>query len=165
MTRQSGAAMSVLLIGTLVLATLVGCQGPKTDPRLELIPQKVKFGRTVEVVPGSLSGSGHAQAWQGCMEGRYFYDYRITAGVNAGDAWICCVPVNELLRDSFGCGMSANIASYGTANDRKVQTCLLLDAVSTTLRYIPACIPASLTAPGTGEQPLTPTGPNAPGER
>jgi hypothetical protein len=81
----------------------------------------------------------------------------MSSGVNAGDAWLCCVPIDELLRDSFRCG-GISLQIFGSAADQKVRFCSLLvnkppeggraDAPETKeVQYIPACIPSPVRAP------------------
>lgn len=92
---------------------------------------------------------GTAQANQNCLSGRYIHRYQVSSGVHAGDVWLCCIPINELLRDSFRCGGRQVPSHFGNAADQKIQTCSLLNPKSTSVEYIPACIPAPLKAPGT----------------
>jgi hypothetical protein len=106
---------------------------------------EVRLGAPLTIRPGSFASG--AQAWQGCLEGNYIYPYRISSGVHAGDVWLCCVPIDELLRETFQCGGLQRPSIFGSAADQKVQTCLLLNPVSAEPEFCPACIPAPLTAP------------------
>lgn len=106
---------------------------------------EVRLGERLATTPGRFAAG--AQAWQGCLDGNYFYPYRISSGRRAGDVWLCCVPIDELLRESFDCGGFSTFPYFGSAADQKVQTCSLVDPVSEEARFLPACIPAPLEAP------------------
>jgi hypothetical protein len=124
--------------------TSVDSGGKSRDARR--VAQIVHLGKPFTLVPVMIGAGPYA--CEACLEGNYIHNYRISAGQNAGDAWLCCVPIDALLGSAFnGCGASATGGYYGNAADTRVQTCLLLDSVSTTVRYIHACIPAPLSAP------------------
>jgi hypothetical protein len=106
--------------------------------------KELELGKPHSLRPEVIS-EGNAQACEACMEGRYYHQYTISDGVNAGNVWLCCVPINELARESFHCSCVLNLAYLGNELDRKVQFCLLIDALSTEPNYIPACIPAPLS--------------------
>ena len=116
--------------------------GSETEGRFAA---EVRLGGPLTIRPGSFASG--AQAWQGCLEGDYVYPYRISSGVHAGDVWLCCVPIDELLREGFQCGGLQRPPIFGSAADQKVQTCLLVNPVSDEPEFCPACIPAPLTAP------------------
>ncbi len=104
----------------------------------------VRLNGPASVKPNVIQ-TGSAQACESCMEGNYMYQYRIAEGTHAGDAYVCCVPIDVLARESFDCTYY-HLRWLGNSLDQKVQTCLVLDAVSTETRYIRVCIPAPLTS-------------------
>jgi hypothetical protein len=89
-----------------------------------------------------------ATAPEACLAGRYIHKYVISAGADKGDAWMCCVPIKELLRPSFTCGgLQQPRPGRGTANDQKVQTCSLRHPTSSTAATVRACKPAQTSTP------------------
>jgi hypothetical protein len=107
---------------------------------------EVRLGESLATMPGQFPAG--AVAWTGCLEGNYHHLYQISSGFRAGDVYLCCVPIDELLRQSFDCGsIFPRPWFFGSPADQKVQTCTLLDPVSEELRLIPACIPAPTEAP------------------
>ena len=140
-----------------MLVLLVGCDIPDdTVLTAEPIYQtEVRLGEPISIGAAPFRTGGFP-ANENCMSGNYVHNHTITSGLRAGEVWLCCVPVNELLRESFSCAAGALVIGpygYGNADDLKVQFCNLYDALSTELRYTPACIPAPLVAPGTGPDP------------
>jgi hypothetical protein len=105
--------------------------------------REVRLGKPLAMRPASTG----AQAWEGCLQGHYRHRYEISSGIYAGEVWLCCVPLDELLRDSFNCGGLQLPAVFGSEADQKVQACTLVDATSAEPRVVPACIRAPLTAP------------------
>jgi len=105
---------------------------------------EVRLGSPFVIRPGKLPRGTEGG---GCFEGNYLYPYRISSGVHAGDVWLCCVPIDELLRETFQCGGLQRPTFLGSAADQKVQTCSLVNPVSEEPEFIPVCIPAPLTAP------------------
>jgi hypothetical protein len=103
----------------------------------------VKLGTPALVIPGIMH-TGGAQACESCLAGNYYHPYKIEAGINAGNVYLCCVPIEELARESFDC--SCQLLPYlGTSLDQKVQTCLLIDPVSTVPHQIRVCIQAPIS--------------------
>jgi hypothetical protein len=126
--------------------------------------RELNLGRGLAISPAPLSEGGGARAWEGCLKGHYRHAYRMSSGVNAGAAYLCCVPIDELLRDSFSCGgiisggIGISMYTFGSEADQKVRFCSLLvnkppergraDAPETKdFQYIPACIPSPVRAP------------------
>jgi hypothetical protein len=130
---------AVALGAIVVLLGMFGCE--LREPRIERYRKEVRFDRPLVIRPGAAG----AQAAEGCMNGSYLHRYTITSGINAGEVWLCCVPIAELLRDSFRCGGIMPVY-LGTPADAKVQTCSLVNATSPTGGYIPACIQAPYEA-------------------
>ena len=114
------------------------------DEYTPMVPHPEQLGR-VHPEKKIEAGKPIGIAWEGCVDGRYIYNYTISAGINKGDAWLCCVPTNVLLEDSFRCGESVpvQIASLGTPSDQKVQSCLLLHPLAVAYTTIRACKPAA----------------------
>lgn len=108
----------------------------------------IELGQPLLVRPHRLpqaSGSGgHA-----CLQGRYTHVYRTDSGWHGQpEVWLCCVPIEELLSDSFDCAASPFPPLFsGGEGYLKVRFCTLLDPTSTVPRYIPVCVPAPLQAP------------------
>lgn len=82
------------------------------------------------------------------MRGEYSHVYETEHGWTGHEVWLCCVPVNELLRDSFHCSNAALLSalgdSLGDADYLKVRYCTLLHPTSPDPVAIPVCIPAPL---------------------
>jgi hypothetical protein len=143
--RHTSGTGGVILV---CLVMLAGCGGltDRTGGTERLYRESLRLGQPLRIglVPFRTGGF---PANEQCMEGNYTHPYRITSGLRAGDVWLCCVPVNELLRESFACAdgiLAISLYGYGSPEDLKVQYCSLYDAQSTELRYTPACIPAPL---------------------
>jgi hypothetical protein len=141
--QMTAINVQMLRLVLAVSAMTLFCSACQTAQRIPL--DEFRAGKPIVIAPAA---SG-AQANQNCLNGTYIYRYQISSGVHAGDVWLCCIPINELLRDSFRCGGSLLPVHLGSSADQKVQTCSLLNPISTQVEYIPACIPAPLKAPGT----------------
>ena len=126
----------------LLAACIAGCQ------REPVVREELQLNQPLRIA-GAPFRTGGFPANADCMKGSYRHAYEITSGPHAGDQWLCCIPLNELLRDSFSCADGALMLRpyVGNADDLKVQYCVLYDATSTEVRFTPACIPAPLVAP------------------
>jgi hypothetical protein len=125
-----------LCLVVVAVALIVSCSGYQTKQRISL--EEFRTEKSVAIA----SAASGAQANQNCLNSTYIYHYQISSGVNVGEVWLCCIPIDELLRDSFRCnGVDLPVRS-GSGADQKVQTCRLLNPTSTGLQYTVACIPA-----------------------
>ena len=90
-------------------------------------------------------GMGHVP----CLEGSYFHRYEHQRGSRNEEVWLCCVPIEELLKDSFKCQEERTIlpgnALIGGKDYQKVRSCYFMDPKSSKKKSIPACIPAPIT--------------------
>ncbi len=92
------------------------------------------------------------------MEGAYTHVYEMQSALYGSEVWLCCVPVDELLRESFWCAggleesegtliVPSVLGHLGSADDLKIRYCMLYDATAEEQVLIPACIEAPLEAP------------------
>ncbi|HEX3035272.1 MAG TPA: hypothetical protein VHT73_09080 [Thermodesulfobacteriota bacterium] len=137
----------IILIFACAAVILGGCGGLTAKPE-RIYQAELRLGNplSVGVVPFRTGGF---PSNENCMNGNYIYPYEIKSGFRTGEIWLCCIPINELLSNSFSCTDGVLIIgtyNYGSPDDLKVQYCALYDAQSTELRYTPACIPAPLKA-------------------
>ena len=132
----------------LVLALGAACR-PAASPPRELV-REIRLGGTLTLAERPFRVGGFP-ANEACVEGDYTHAYTITAGIRAGEVWLCCVPIAELLRENFSCADGATVPvglfNGGSADDLKVQYCALYDAQSTERVFTPACLPAPERAP------------------
>ena len=131
----------------LVLALGTACRPVEPPPR-ELV-REIRLGGTLTLAerPFRIGGFPSNEA---CVAGDYTHSYTITSGIRAGEVWLCCVPIAELLRESFSCADGVVLVGTfngGSADDLKVQYCALYDAESTERVFVPACLPAPERAP------------------
>jgi hypothetical protein len=108
---------------------------------------EVSLGQPLRVRPAAFRTGGFPSN-EKCMRGEYTYPHETQSGPRGREAWLCCVPPRELLRDSFSCAPSAAAGLLGgEPSYLKVRYCLLYDALSPTESLMPACIAAPLRAP------------------
>lgn len=109
--------------------------------------RQVKLDHPILVKPHTLpSAGGGDTSDHPCLRGEYSHIYEAT-GLHAGEVWLCCVPINDLLTDNFNCGDVLLIPGYGDEEYMKITSCHLLHPTSPTPVYVPVCISAPLTAP------------------
>lgn len=143
---------TLVALAALALPLAVGCSPPaeETRPAAKVFADHYRLGRAFEVRPAPFRTGGFPSN-ERCMEGNYTYVYETDTPLHGREVWLCCVPVEELLRDSFSCAgevlVGGALAYIGDADYLKIRFCQLYDAQSTELRLIPACIPAPLEAP------------------
>ncbi len=109
--------------------------------------KKLGLGRTLELRPRKLPTGGDPGA-HACIRGDYNHVYTTSAGWHGDEVWLCCIPVHEILRDSFQCSASLIPEVFGSSDYSKIRFCGLLHPTETEATYIPVCVPAPLTAPG-----------------
>jgi hypothetical protein len=110
---------------------------------------EIRFESMIGFRPRSLS-TGGCPTCQNCLKGNYLYRYETDNGLHEHEVLLCCVPINELLSDSFHCADSslplAFASIFGDSDYIKVRYCHLLHPTLTEPILIPVCIPAPLTA-------------------
>ena len=138
-------ALKALVSAAVALA--LGCT--REGPPLRHVDE-IQIGGTLTLAERPFRVGGFP-ANQACVDGSYTHLYTISSGIRAGEVWLCCVPIAELLRDNFSCADGATVPigrfNGGTADDLKVQYCALYDPESTERAFTPACLPAPLQAP------------------
>jgi hypothetical protein len=101
--------------------------------------RKVELGRPFEIRPMRVPRGdvmGHS-----CLRGTYIHQYR-----TSGEVWLCCIPVNEILSESFQCA-GARLSLLGSSDYMKIRYCSLLHPTASEPTFIPVCIPAPVQAP------------------
>lgn len=114
---------------------------------------EIKLAKTFEFRPRRLP-TGGSPANHPCIRGDYTHVYDTDDGqYGQREVWLCCVPVEAILNDSFNCGSSAfPVISIGhllggSSDYWKIRSCALLHPTETEPTFIPVCIPAPLQAP------------------
>lgn len=105
--------------------------------------RNVQLGRPFEVRPMRVPRgdvTGHP-----CLRGSYIHQYR-TSGVTGAEVWLCCIPVNEILSESFQCAGRFSL-SLVSSDYMKIRYCSLLHPTASDPTFIPVCIPAPVQAP------------------
>ena len=83
-----------------------------------------------------------------CIRGDYYHVYDTDSGLHGREVWLCCVPIDEILSDSFDCAPSIYPPYLGDSDYTKIRYCVLEHPTATEPTYIPVCLPAPLEAPG-----------------
>jgi hypothetical protein len=110
--------------------------------------QERGFARTDAGIPAQAFPGGDP-ASHACIRGEYTHVYETSQGLGGDrEVWPCCIPVDEILSDSFRCAASPFPALFGDTDDTKIRYCSLAHPTATEPRYIPVGIPAPLQAPG-----------------
>jgi hypothetical protein len=137
----------VLLVQTVVVSSCNLSDGPRGRPQ-KTHQSEVSLGRTLTFLPGRFPADGDP-ASHACVRGDYTHVYETSEGLSGDrEVWLCCVPVDEILSDSFRCADSLFPALFGDTDNTKIRYCSLADPTSSEPQYIPVCIPAPLRAPG-----------------
>jgi hypothetical protein len=109
---------------------------------------EVSLGRTLAFLPRRFPAAGDP-ASHACIRGDYTHVDNTSQGLGGDrEVWLCCIPVDEILIDSFRCADSPSPALFGDTDDTKIRYCSLAHPTATEPRYIPVGIPAPLQAPG-----------------
>ena len=141
--RRSGLA---ILCSALTVVSSCGVFNGERTYRTE-----VSLGRTLALTPRRLPANGDP-ASHACVRGDYTHVYQTSQGMSGDrEVWLCCIPVEEILSNSFRCADSPFPALFGGTDDAKIRYCSLAHPTSTEPSYIPVCIPAPLQAPGLDE--------------
>lgn len=150
--------LTITIMCGLAIGSFLACNGRRNYKR------EFRIGRPIELRPLVAREelpfkTSPFAANENCMEGNYDYVYETESGMHGHEVWLCCVPIDELLEDYFHCAdtgvdafLSIPLLAYPQVSDQdyiKVRYCRLIDATSTELIYMPACIPAPLEAPNT----------------
>jgi hypothetical protein len=144
--RKFGIAI-LLLAQTVVVSSCNLSDGQEGRPQ-KTHESEVSLGRTLALLPGRFPADGDP-ADHACVRGDYTHVYETDQGLSGDpEVWLCCLPVDEILRDSFRCADSFLLALFGDADDAKIRYCSLAHPTSREPEYIPVCIPAPLQAPG-----------------
>jgi hypothetical protein len=105
--------------------------------------RNVQLGRPFEVRPMRVPRGDVTSHL--CLRGSYIYQYR-TSGVTGAEVWLCCIPVNEILSESFQCAGRFPL-SLVSSDYMKIRYCSLLHPTAAETTFIPVCIPAPVRAP------------------
>ena len=135
-----------LIVGILSLSiALAACVAAPSEYK-----KAMSIEKTLEFRPRRLPSGGDATDHP-CIRGSYIHVYDTDQGqYGQREVWLCCVPVDEILSESFDCGSSAfptiTLADlFGGSSDYwKVRSCHLLHPTETEPTFIPVCIPAPL---------------------
>ena len=134
--------VTLLIVWVLIIMSLSACAGRKYT-------KGITIDKPIEFRPKRLATGGDP-ADHPCIQGSYYHVYDTNQGMyGQREVWLCCVPVNEILSDSFNCGGMTFPASKifgGDADYWKIRSCHLLHPTETEPTFIPVCIPAPLQA-------------------
>ncbi len=91
-----------------------------------------------------------------CLNGSYYHVYETDSGLHGREAWLCCIPLDELFSESFDCDGSflAPLLGIGDEDYLKVRTCHLQHPTSLEEVFVPVCIPAPERARETATERL-----------
>lgn len=106
--------------------------------------KKVQLGRPLEFRPIRVPSGDVTD--HPCLRGNYIHQYR-TSGMTGDEVWLCCIPVNEILSDSFQCAGARFSLSLVSSDYMKIRYCSLLSPTASEPTFIPVCIPAPVQAP------------------
>ena len=138
------------LAPAVVVASCNLFDGQKDRPQ-KTYKSEVSLGETLAFFPRRFPAGGDP-ASHACVRGDYPHVYETGQGISGGrEVWLCCIPVDEILSDSFRCADSLFPQLFGDTDYSKIRYCSLADPNSSEPRYIPVCIPAPLRAPELGE--------------
>lgn len=147
MEREVGmkALIMILITGLLFFVALTACTGAK-----RIYKKGMSLEKTIEFRPKQLATGGDVTDHP-CIRGSYIHVYDTDQGqYGQREVWLCCVPVDEILSDSFDCGCSSfptiSMAGLlgGDSDYWKIRSCYLLHPTETEPTFIPVCIPAPL---------------------
>jgi hypothetical protein len=139
--------IAVLILAQTVVSSCNLFDGDK-PPQQKTYKTEVSLGQTLAFFPRRFPADGDP-ASHACVRGDYTHVYETSQGFSGDrEVWLCCLPVDEILSDSFRCADSLFPALFGDSDYTKIRYCSLAHPTSTEPRYIPVCIPAPLQAPG-----------------
>ena len=143
--EEMNTSRLAIVLGLVLSATLPACRETIREYTREL-----SLGKTIEFRPRRLP-TGGATSNHPCIQGSYNHVYETDYGqYGQREVWLCCVPVDEILRESFNCGESALSSIYqvlggGDSDYWKIRSCYLQHPTATEPTFIPVCIPAPLS--------------------
>ena len=145
---RKGALAILLLAATAVVVSSCNLtDGQKGSPD-KTFQAEVSLGQTLAFIPRRFPADGDPES-HACIRGDYTHVYETSSGISGDrEVWLCCLPVDEILSDSFRCADSLFPALFGDTDYTKIRYCSLAHPTSTEPRHIPVCIPAPLRAPG-----------------
>ncbi len=111
----------------------------------QVFVSEIQLDRPLEIRPRLISRGDLGS--HPCLRGSYTYPYETVGTSGNREVWLCCIPVDEILKDSFHCAGSFFPQLFGSSNDQKIRHCSLLDPRDVEPTFIPVCIPAPLRAP------------------
>ena len=83
---------------------------------------EVSLGRTLAFTPRRLPTNGDP-ASHACVRGDYSHIYQTSQGMSGDrEVWLCCIPVEEILSDSFRCADSPFPALFGGTEYATIDT-------------------------------------------
>ena len=142
---------ALLVIGMLVIQSCAGFPHIEKGKMERVYQRQLQLEQAIGFL-GAPFRTGGFPANENCMKGNYYHVYETDSGYNGHEVWLCCVPVEELLRESFSCAdnvlINPALSYIGDPDYLKVRYCYLYDALSTEVVMMPVCIPAPLEAPG-----------------
>ncbi len=126
------------LIITVLLATFI----LSNRSREPVFVTEIHLGSALSVAPVTQN----TRSVDSCLTGDYFHPYETSGGMYGQEVWLCCVPPEEILKDSFHCADSIfnHLSIFGSKEAGKIRFCSLVHPTSAELTYIPLCIPAPL---------------------
>jgi hypothetical protein len=128
-------------------AKLDGAPPPHIPPQTPERRGEIRLDRPLEVRPKPVpKGDIKSHA---CLRGHYTHRYQTTGG----EVFLCCIPVDEILRGSFQCAGGLPLFIFGSPDDIKIRFCSLLHPTASTLTYVRVCIRAPLRAPEPDTRP------------
>jgi hypothetical protein len=137
----------LLLVQTVVVSSCNLLDGQTGGPP-KTYEREVSLGRTLALFPRRFPADGDP-ASHACIRGDYTHVYETSQGISGDrEVWLCCIPVAEILSESFRCADSPFPMLFGSSDYAKVRYCSLAHPTATKPSYIPVCIPAPLRAPG-----------------
>jgi len=136
--------MLIMILIIFGLSVIFGCR-TGTKLNAEYVKKPIKLGEGLRIKPPPFKTSPFSSNEQ-CMNGNYIYVYETDSGLHGREVWLCCVPPEELLQDSFACASGMLVLPYiGDEDYIKVRYCNVIDALSSEVVYIPVCIPAPIS--------------------
>lgn len=131
---------AVIGVGLLLLS---GCATIGEQKRI--YKTELRLERAIEFRPVRLPTG--APTDHPCIRGDYYHVYETDEGCWGREVYLCCVPIEEILSDSFYCAGEAFSLVCGGEDYRKIRNCYLQHPTELEPTFIPVCIPAPLTAP------------------
>ncbi|MBQ0820046.1 hypothetical protein KBI52_07435 [Microvirga sp. HBU67558] len=113
-------------------------------PPTRIHMREIQLDRSLEFRPRRVP-SGNIES-NACLRGSYSHSYE-TSGIAGREVWLCCIPVDEVLRDTFQCSGGTLPRPFGSPDYIKIRYCSLLHPTESEPTYVPICIPAPLQAP------------------